>query len=405
MIRNATQHNMERRSHAHDYRRPGIYHITLEAASGQPFGTLTGNPDVPDGHPDAPRIVLSPVGAAVERELLYAISSHYPMVHIDTYTIMPDHLHFLAVVTAPLVNGSGKSMHLGMVIKGFKYGCNRSYWQLLGLQTGHREETGRAEACRAEAGRATESPGTVCQPTRSAGGYPPLFKEGYCDVMPVDAEQLERQRVYIRDNARSRLLRMAHRDWLTTRRGGVATALTVRALMGYLRRECTSSQATPEAFAAIAGQLLTRGRATESPGTVVVCDSYGDRGLLERRLLPVVCHRRDKGRFAEQKCRCLEEAAKGAVLVSGRIAKGEQEIIDTAIGQGRAVVLVEENGFPERYHPSAERLRLCAEGRLLLVSPWRYEYRGRDGAVTEQLCKTMNAVAQALCRLGDGWWR
>ena len=51
-----------------------------------------------------------------------------------------------------------------------------------------------------------------------------------------------------------------------------------------------------------------------------------------------------------------------------------------------------------------ERLRLCAEGRLLLVSPWRYEYRGRDGAVTEQLCKTMNAVAQALCRLGDGWW-
>lgn len=72
------------------------------------------------------------------------------------------------------------------------------------------------------------------------------------------------------------------------------------------------------------------------------------------RCLPVVCHRRDKARFAEQKARCLEEAQAGTLLVSPRIAKGEQEIIGEAIT------------VPE--------------------------------------CKTMNCVAQALCRTKEDWW-
>lgn len=126
---------------------------------------------------------------------------------------------------------------------------------------------------------------------------------------------------------------------------------------------------------------------------------------MERRLLPVICHRRDKARFAEQKRRCLEEAQDGTVLVSPRIAKGEQEIIDAAVAGGYPVALVEDNGFPERYHPSAERLDRCAAGRLLLVSPWRYRYRGKGEAITVAECKTLNCVAQALCRQDDGWWK
>jgi len=395
---------MERRSHHHDYTRPGIYHITLHVAEGRGciLGTVVGDPMAPDGSPDAPHVELTAVGQMVEQELLTDLPARYPMVTIDTYVIMPDHLHLLAVVTAPLVSTSGKSTHLGMVIKGFKYGCNRHYWQLLGLPTGH---------------RATKSPGTVAGasvPADSVGGsYPSLFAEGYCDVMPVDAEQLETQRAYIRENPRSRLLRMAHRDHLTTRRGTIPTALSVSALMGYLRHECIPSQATPEALEALAGQLLIR--PTESVGTLcppvppagqeIVCDSYGDRALLERSLLPVVCHRKDKPRIAEQKQRCLEEAQRGAVLVSPRIAKGEQEIIDEAVHHGFPVVLVADNGFPDRYHPSATQLDRCAAGLLLLVTPWRYRYRPKDAAITVAECKTMNCIAQALCRQSDSWWK
>ena len=406
MIRNATQHSMERRSHHHDYARPGLYHITLKVAEGRGsiLCTLIGDPMAADGTPDAPRGLPSPIGAMVEEELLHALPSHYPMVTIDTYTLMPDHLHALIKVTAPIVSKGGRSTHLGQVIAGFKKGCNKHYWEIIGAGGG-------GTASHTVAGGSPA--GTHKVPSNASTGRPSLCAEGYCDVMPVDAEQLSTQRAYILGNPRSRLLRMAHRDRLMARRAAIPTTLTLSALTGYLRRECAPSQATPEALAAIAGQLLTRPAepaATMCPpapsaGMEIVCDSYGDRALLERRLLPVVCHRKDKPRFAEQKGRCLEAAAAGAVLVSPRIAKGEQEILDEAVRHGFPVVLVEDNGFPDRYHPSAERLDRCAEGRLLLVTPWRYRYRPESEAITVAECKTMNCIAQALCRQGDSWWK
>jgi hypothetical protein len=75
------------------------------------------------------------------------------------------------------------------------------------------------------------------------------------------------------------------------------------------------------------------------------------------------------------------------------------------VRHGFPVVLVEDNGFPDRYHPSAERLDCCTEGRLLLVTPWRYRYRPESEAITVAECKTMNCIAQALCRQSDSWWK
>lgn len=184
--------------------------------------------------------------------------------------------------------------------------------------------------------------------------------------------------------------------WLQPQRGGIDTALTPSALMGYLVRECAGF--TPEAFAQIQCRLLL------ADGKIT-CDSYGTRSLLtEHQLLPVICHRKDLRYLQQQKERCLEEAAKGAVLVSPRIARAEQDIIDEAMHHGFPVVLIADNGFQETYHPSKERIRLCDEDCLLMVTPWQYAYRQKDDPITVPFCKTMNCVAQALCRLKDDWW-
>ena len=61
--------------------------------------------------------------------------------------------------------------------------------------------------------------------------------------------------------------------------------------------------------------------------------------------------------------------------------------------------------LPGIYHPSTERINSCAAGRLLLVTPWQYQYRGKNEQVTVPFCKTMNCVAQALCRTKDTWWK
>lgn len=400
-IRRDTEHSMQRRSAAHDYRLPGAYHVTIRVAEGlwQPLGAVVGNDAA------SASVALTAAGAAVERELLTAISAHYPMVTIDAYVIMPEHLHFVLIVREPLVSSGGRSAHLGQVIAGFKQGCNRAYWAATGQAALAAKPQGTVAATGATTGATVETTdagsvhgGFAARKERFNSGRAALFAPGYCDVMPVEAGQLETMRAYITDNPRSRWLRTHDRLRLQPQRGTIDTALTLPALRGYLQRECPPHLFTAEIWRQIEGRLLTaNGR--------IVCDSYGDQTLLQRRRMPVVCHRKDKPLYEQQRERCLTAASTGAVLVSPRIAKGEQDILDAAASEGHPVAIVSDNGFPDVYHPSGAQTERCTKGRLLIISPWQNQYRGKEDAVSVPFCKTMNCVAQALCRQKDDWWR
>ena len=475
MSKNDTS-NMKGRCSVHDYSAPGIYHITLAVTEGlgQPLGHVVGDLLQEDGQPNAPHVELSAIGRMVEEELLKSIPAHYPMMQVQDYVIMPEHMHFIIEAHSAIISSNGKRMPLGQVIAGFKKGCNRRYWELThqgepdatnastpaplsgvapgvvapvgvvapgGVASGVGAPVGVgapgvgvapagvvapvgvvASAGVAPAGvapvgvgalavspqvsspqassRRVSSPQALGSKLSSSAttGRTPLFAYGYTDVMPLRRGQLDQQRRYIRQNPRSRLMRSSNPAWLKAQRGGIDTALTFSALCDYLQRVCPPSLCTPEALAAIQRQLLM------ADGKIT-CDTYGDRALLSRRLLPVICHRKDEARFAEQKARCLNEAALGAALVSPRIAKGEQEIMDVAANHGLPVVLIADNGFGDRYHPSTERIGRCSTDRLLLLTPWRYQYRPKKETVSVSFCKTMNCVTQALCRLKDDWWQ
>lgn len=402
-IRKPTVHSMKRRSVAHDYRRCGYYHITISVAPTlqQPFGRMVGRLDSSDGTDDAPHVELSTSGRMVEEELRESIKRYYPMLEVQDYVIMPEHLHFLLVAHRDVVSQNGKPTHLGHVIAGFKLVCNKRYWAMTGRIS---LDAKRENLATKKRDLATESPGTVGEMAGSVLGdsvakiqLPPLFDAGYCDVMPVDEAQLATQRAYIRSNPRSRLLRMTYRSILHPQRYSVDTAITINALRCYLERECPM-QLNTEAFASLEKRLKqVNGRIT--------CDSYGSTELLKHRLLPVVCHRKDGAWFVKQKTICLKEASSGAVLVSARIARGEQEILDSALRSGYPVVRVVDNGFPEIYHPSADLMDDCAASLLLLLTPWDYQFRAHDESVSVPLCKTMNCVVQAICRMKDDWWK
>ena len=376
----------------------GTYHITMSVMdrSQQPLGHIVGDVSRPDGDPLAPRVVLSEVGEMVEQELMNSIHSHYPMIEVHDHVVMPDHLHFIVVVKRNIVSANGRETHLGQVIAGFKKGCNRRYWELTG-QAEPAEARGQGEPAEAGGPPSAVIPQRSKTPSNGTTGRPPLFSYGYVDVMPLQEGQLERQRDYIRNNPRYRLMRQNNPKCLLPQRASVMTALTLPALKGYLQREC-GRQYDADKWETISQRLLTEDNA-------VVGDSYGNLELLKGRLLPVVCHRKDAGLFEAHKARCLDAAAAGAVLVSAQIAKGEQDIIHTAIDQGFPVVRVEDNGFPSLYHPSEQRIDLCSGNKLLIVSPWQYAYRRVADAISVMECKTMNCVVQALCRTKDSWWK
>ena len=360
-----------------NYRWPGTYHITISVLERQqqPLGRIVGDVSKPDGDPLAPKVHLSEIGKMVEHELLHSIHAHYPMIDIEDYVVMPDHLHFIVVVHRDIVSSHGRDTHLGQVIAGFKKGCNRRYWELTG-QTAQiwqgqpavaspslcppsasfslpavspsssagplpavspssaaaslpavspSSAVGSLPAVYPQASLASSQPSKI--PSDASTGRPPLFSYGYVDVMPLKEGQLERQREYIRNNPRYRLMRQQHPKWLVAQRASVATALTLPALKGYLQRECGAAQFNTGKWEMLQQRLLTENNA-------IVCDSYGNSQLLSARLLPVVCHRKDAPLFQQQKARCLAAAASGAILVSARIAKGEQDIINSIMQQG-----------------------------------------------------------------------
>lgn len=129
-----TVHSMKRRSSVHDYSRCGYYHITISVAPTlqQPFGRMAGRLGSPDGTDDAPHVELSAIGRMVEEELRESIKRYYPMLEVQDYVIMPEHLHFLLVAHRDVVSQNGKPTHLGHVIAGFKLGCNKRYWAMAG---------------------------------------------------------------------------------------------------------------------------------------------------------------------------------------------------------------------------------------------------------------------------------
>lgn len=446
-------HSMTRRASFRDYSAAGLYHITITVTDGlgQVLGRVAGDLSVPDGTPGAPHVALTPIGQMVEQELTQSIPAHYPMVEIQDHVVMPDHLHAIIEVHGNLVGANGTPTHLGQVIAGFKKGCNRGYWQLIGqtpewgmphvqqgagnVQQGKPAATNTAGTANATNGIAAATNGTAAATngtaaaTNTAGAAnsttttpvgvsagrfsrpsfkvasdastlrTPLWNPGYCDVIPLRAGQLAIQRAYIRANPRSRLMRMSNRAWLTAQRGGIDTRLTPAALRGYLARECSAADLLPQRL-----DPLMTGLLMATDGTIT-CDSYGDRSLLVRRLLPVVCHRKDKARRAEQLQRCFAAADEGAVLVSARIAPDEQAIVDAATEAGFPVIRVMPDGMPDRYHPSAVLATLCDAGQMLLVTPWRYRQRQSNEPISVGECKTMNCVVQALCRLKDDWWK
>ncbi len=463
----STVHSMKRRSFTHEYSYRGYFHVTFSTAAHllQPLGRVCGDIDAADDEAEAPHVELTPFGQMVEQELLNSITRHYPMIEVDTYVIMPEHLHILLHAKRDIFSSNGKRTHLGRVIAGFKQGCNRRYWEMTG------RISGATKGSIAEQGEdlATKSPGAIAPTTDQmantpvtpqkgqalitpqtvqasitpqkgqtpitpqtvqasitpqkgqalmtlpSGGtialndlvvehhpsvapLPPLFEQGYCDVIPVDDAQLATQRAYILNNPRSRLLRTSNRASLMPRRGGIDTGVSLPAMCGFLRRVCPEQLFTPAIWQQLQARFLME-------NGHIRCDSYGDRTLLQRRLLPVVCHRNDAALFTLQKSRCLAAAATGIILVSARIARGEQEIMDAALTSGYPVIQIEDNGLPDRFHPSVDKLDACAANHLLLVTPWHYLFRKKDDAIHVPLCKAMNCIAQALSRTKDDWWK
>jgi hypothetical protein len=388
--------SMHRRSDSHDYSERRMYMITMEVEGRRPlFGRIIGNPYAPANSSDAPRIELTELGRAVQDEWM-GIHAYYPQIEVRAVQMMPDHMHGILFVKSRL------PVHLGQVISGFKAGCRKRQRALEGAaakpQPTEKEGTQSAgeqgaRSAGMEGARSAGMEGAAAKPqptekkgtqsageqgarnageqgTRSAGmegeaasraaaspqvaALPPqgtaqLFAKGYNDLILRSYEELQNWEHYLRDNPRRLLLKRARPDWL-------------RPFFN-----------------------LKIGTTTYS--------GIGNRNLLRSpRRLPVrVSRRLTKEQIEAVTTQYMEAARHGAVLVSPAISPGEKQVMRTAFDAGFPTIVLMENGFTAMSKPKGEQFDACANGRLLMLSPW--EHHNEKRAINAAQCTQLNLMA------------
>ena len=196
--------SMLRRRVGHDYEKRCVYLVTMTVEGRRPLlGRLVGDAGAKEGSIDAPHVELSPLGKQV-REMWEAISEHYPEVRVLATMVMPDHLHGILFVERPM------DQPLGMVIKGFKVGCNKAYRQALaaGLCPPMLQH-----CCSKE--NATSKANTSATSKENDRTHGLLFSRNYNDHILEGEGELERWFRYLADNPRRLAVKRQHPEFFT----------------------------------------------------------------------------------------------------------------------------------------------------------------------------------------------
>ena len=348
----------------------GYFFVTMNVREGGPrLCRVVGSVEARDGEADAPRCVYTDLGARI-RECWMNIGSFYALAEGVECEVMPEHFHGLVLLKR------GNKTHLGKVIAGFMAGCTHAYWDELGVvwQKGVKGDVLRDR-----------------DHTMSYKG-PSLFERGYNDVEAVDEGEVEVKICYLREQARRRLMKEGMADRFRIYRGLALEGWKVEGVKRVLDR-CDKME----------GEGALRGMRFEEGGLVV--DFVGDRGLIVgRRLLPLVCHRRDRGDYDKQRGAVMAAAREGAVIVSAFISEWERGILTELMCERLPVVRIVANGLNDRYKPSGLNFYAVAEKRMGVVSPWVYRFE-RRGSVSRERCLIMNELARVIAGRGDEWWK
>ena len=112
-----------------DYSQPGYYFITICTKNHHSI-LRRGAQCAP-----APLPPLTSAGLAAERFLL-EIPVHYPMISVDHYVVMPNHVHLILVITAGHIGTAGRTVcapTVSRVVRGWKEAVTKqigvSIWQ------------------------------------------------------------------------------------------------------------------------------------------------------------------------------------------------------------------------------------------------------------------------------------
>ena len=264
------------------------------------------------------------------QEEWFAVTAHHPEVTAVSLQLMPDHLHGILFVEQAMQE------HLGAIIRGFKTSTNKAYRQ---LALGQEAEAAAVPQWKRDRSHESREHGLLWSP-------------GYNDHILSNQGELDRWRHYLADNPRRLFLRRQFPDLFRVSFGlrigpFCCSAVGNRFLLGYPQRkqvQCSTHFYEEDIQKAVAGYMAA--------------------------------------------------ARGGAVLVSPAISEGEKRTMRTAFDACLPLILITADGLGSYSKPGGAFFDACAEGRLLILSP--FEHTTCKVKLTRQMCMQMNELARII---------
>lgn len=364
----------------HDYKSRCIYHITLVVSDRVPlFGRMVGDTV------DEARVEFSPLGLEVANAI-----QMIPMmearkgndVQILGAATMPEHIHFVLFVRKPMKE------KLGLVIRGFKQGCNkalRGWLKKACVYGGHICGLGKPTLPNGEASvmmngdvSASGSEGSPsgkesfpnspmvnaflrqlanCTSDRILHEHA-LFEEDFDETRLRKQGQLKNMIAYVHNNPRHRWLKQHKPEWLCVTRGIV-----------------------------IAGRSY---------------DAIGNVNLLGLPRHQVHCRYKwerdhDLESRRNHQNECVIKARQNYALVSPFVSPHEAAVRDFCLEEGHSVIVLHNNGFTDFSQCPGGLYDYCVMGQVLVLVPSDWPHDGRKGVCSRQECVTLNGYAEEIC--------
>ena len=292
---------------------------------------LLGTLLIPEGDPSKAQIKRTELGNAVVDEL-YVMCRHYPEIRILQFCLMPDHLHAVIHVTQRMETS------IRSVIRG--------YWQGV-------KKLGRAHTLSVASELNSE--------TANEGGYPfPIFTE----------------RPFIRPlSRRGQLQTMIHYIQMNPQR-----LATKRLKPGFFR---------------VQKNIEIGGRCYDGVGNMALLMEDAYAVVHVSHTLVVKAQHGDDQELRDYKNACILQARKAVVMVSPFISPDEKQVMQVLLKEQHHFILLTANGFRDYYKPADALFDACAEGHLLILSPWPYD--GTKRHIGRADCVALNKMAEEIC--------
>ena len=420
----------------HDYRERCIYHITLVCSERKKLlGRVVGD------SVDEARCELTPLGVEVAKAIQGipgCAAVRGDDVQVLAAVCMPEHVHFVLYVRERMKD------KVGVVIRGFKQGCNKALkrWlemseakygnggvnggvvgelekfetpngktneeRVAGEMRGARAEDGRAgEMCgvRAEDGRAVEMRGVRAEDGRSGEMRGARAEDGrdakdaedggrYGDVGGWGPFSPSRIDAFLRQlmSLSSARIKSQHAlfepdfDETRLRRKG-----QLRAMIDYVHNNPVhrwQKQRNPGWLVPIRGIMIAGRR----------YDGIGNVNLLGLSRWQVHVRRAwDDDARRRYMNECVVKARNGSALVSPFISQHEAAVRDFCLSEGHSVIVLVDNGFAEYAQCPGGLYDYCVNGQVLVLAASELGHEDRKGAISRDECVWLNGLAEEIC--------